>query len=129
MIIWKISSQDEIIITQPGWNFISPCHCFQYRKQITITCKKVNISSRLADPELKLSPYNPNFSFIPGWKQKIPFIQKLIFIKTKMKLDFIRDETSHIIVKISTRQTRLKFHPGMKNLHIISPLIIIGWAW
>ena len=33
------------------------------------------------------------------------------------------DETSHIGVKISTRRTELKFHPGIKNLHIISPLV------
>ena len=61
-------------------------------------CKEVNIfswdeiSSRLADPELKLhpemkhyfSPYNHNFSFVLGLKQKIPFIQKIIFIKIKI---------------------------------------------
>ena len=27
-------------------------------------------------------PYNRNFSFVPGWTRKIPFIQKIIFIKT-----------------------------------------------
>ena len=52
---------------------------------------------------------------------KIQFIQKGILIKIKIFKFSSRDETSHIIVKISTRQTELKFHAGMKNLHTISP--------
>ena len=68
------------------------------------------------------SPYNYNFSFIPEWKQKIPLIQKIIFIKINMVTNSSRDETSHIIVKISIQRTKLKFHPGMKNHHLISPL-------
>ena len=68
------------------------------------------------------SPYNYNFSFIPEWKQKIPLIQKIIFIKIKMVTNSSQDETSHIIVKISIQRTKLKFHPGMKNHHLISPL-------
>ena len=137
LIVWKILSWGEIIITQPSWNFISPCHCFQYKKQITSTCKKLNslsrdeISSRLADPELKLSsrmkhyfsPYNCNFSLIPGWKQKKPFIQKFFFIKINLLKFSSRDKTSQIIVKIATRRTELKFRSGMKNVHIISPQI------
>ena len=123
----------------PEWNnyyatelkFHLPCHCFQYKKQITIACKKLNISSRLANPELQFSsrmkhhfsPQNRNFSFIPGWKQKIPFTLKIIFIKVKILKLSSWDETSNINVKFPTRQTELKLHPGMKNLHIISPLI------
>ena len=54
-------------------------------------------------------------------KIKIPFIQKVIFIKIKIFKFSSRDETSHIIVKISTRQTELKFHAEIKNLHTITP--------
>ena len=73
LIIWKISFRDEIIITQPSWNFISPL-----KFQLTLGWN--------LHPEIKhhFSPHNRNFSFIPGWKQKIPLIQKIIFIKTKM---------------------------------------------
>ena len=39
-------------------------------------------------------------SFIPGLKQKIPFIQKIIFIKIKIFKLSSRNETSHIMVKI-----------------------------
>ena len=39
-------------------------------------------------PRVDFSPYNRNFRFIPGWRQKIQFIQKIIFIKTKKDQKF-----------------------------------------
>ena len=46
------------------------------------------------------SAYNRNFSFIPGLKQKIRVIQKIIFIKIKIFRFSSGDEASQIIVKI-----------------------------
>ena len=86
LIIWKISSGDEIIVTQPrfetfilGWNII-------------------------------FLQYNRNFSFIPGLKQKISFIQKIIFIKTKIFKFSSGDETSHAIVKILSRDEKSPYN-------------------
>ena len=76
------------------------------------------ISSRLADPKLNFhprmkhhfSPCNCNFSLIPELKQKIPFIQKIIFIKIKILKFLSEDETSHIIVKILSRDEKSPYN-------------------
>ena len=56
------------------------------------------------------SPYNRNFSFIPGLKQKNHFIQKIIFIKIKIFKFSSRDETSHIIVKILSQDEKSPYN-------------------
>ena len=48
----------------------------------------------------RFSPYNRNFSFIRGLKQKNPFIQKIIFININIFKFSSREENSHIIVKL-----------------------------
>ena len=54
---------------------------------------------------------NFHFPFLPSWS----------FLKFSSQDETLED----IIVKISTSGTELKFHPGMKNLHIISPYICL----
>ena len=73
----------------------------------------------------QLSPYNRNFSFIPGLKQKIPFIQKIIFIKIKIFKFLSGDKTSHIIIKILSRDEKSPYNLPLNRITNYNEISII----
>ena len=100
LIIWKILSWDEITITQPSSNFFSPCHCFQYKKQITITCKK------------------------PGWNSIPASWTRLETLIPRWNIIFL-----HIIVTlVSSWDENKKFHLFSTSWSFFK-MFILGWKF
>ena len=75
------------------------------------------------------SPYNRNFSSIPGLKQKIPFIQKIIFIKIKIFKFSSGDETSHIIVKMLSWDKKSPYNLSLDLITNCDQISIITIRW
>ena len=75
------------------------------------------------------SPYNRNFSSIAGLKQKIPFVQKIIFIKIKIFKFSSGDETSHTTVKILSQDEKSPYNLSLNLITNYDEISIITIRW